>query len=337
MVLVVGAIAAVGLSACYVLAVVKNKGKNPEKSWFLAMLNVFLTPIRYLKLSHYKHGGDLIRMENGMRDATAVTKLSDFGDLTFVESYNKIINLPFYQALRFTNVGFITAAKENELTLQRRLKMMAFLKHSPQVLDVPVRSPVFVFGLGRSGTTFVHRLLSLDPEVRSPRLWELVMPVPNVGKGASDADMAKDRDGRRQFIVDRIKERNFMGDSALENLHEIGADLPEECLMCLSDEIPLSFHYLYTVLLNLTTAFKEISPERIVAAYASYKQYLQLLSFQVGDRTTPKRWVLKCPLHVFYLKELAKVFPDAKIVWAHRHPTPTVRSERTNRILYVND
>lgn len=254
-------------------------------------------------------------MENGMKVATKETGLTDFGDLSFIESYSKIIKLPFYKQLRFTNVGYITAAKENELTLVRRLKMVKFIKAVPAVKDVPLNNPVFVFGLGRSGTTFVHRLLSLDPEVRSPKLWELVLPVPDVEATESAMAMEKDRERRHQFIVDRIKERNFMGDSALENLHEIGADLPEECLMALSDEVPLSFHYLYTVLTNLTTAFKEIPSERMVQAYASYKQYLQVLSYQVGQSKDPKRWVMKCPVHVFYLKELAKVFPDAKIVW----------------------
>lgn len=39
-----------------VTSVVKNKIKNPEKSWFLALLNVALTPVRFFQLSHYCHG-----------------------------------------------------------------------------------------------------------------------------------------------------------------------------------------------------------------------------------------------------------------------------------------
>lgn len=31
--------------------------------------------------------------------------------------------------------------------------------------------------------------------------------------------------------------------------------------------------------------------------------------------TDPRRWVLKCPLHILMLKELLTVFPDAKLVW----------------------
>lgn len=60
-----------------------------------------------------------------------------------------------------------------------------------------------------------------------------------------------------------------------------------------------------------------VSTQQIRAAYATYKKQLQLLTFQVGgeERKSPKRWVLKCPLHINFLKELAEVFPDAKLVW----------------------
>ena len=32
----------------------------------------------------------------------------------------------------------------------------------------------------------------------------------------------------------------------------------------------------------------------------------------------PKRWVLKSPLHIGHVSELAEVFPDAVVVWMHR-------------------
>ena len=36
--------------------------------------------------------------------------------------------------------------------------------------------------------------------------------------------------------------------------------------------------------------------------------------------------MLKCPMHLFYIKEIAEVFPDAKIIWTHRHPISAVPS-----------
>jgi hypothetical protein len=40
----------------------------------------------------------------------------------------------------------------------------------------PVNAPVFVLGLPRTGTTFLHRLLSLDPASRCPLTYELFDP-----------------------------------------------------------------------------------------------------------------------------------------------------------------
>ena len=31
-----------------------------------------------------------------------------------------------------------------------------------------------------------------------------------------------------------------------------------------------------------------------------------------------KRWVLKAPIHLGFISDLVKVFPDADIIWCHR-------------------
>ncbi len=61
--------------------------------------------------------------------------------------------------------------------------MIRYLKQYPDILKVPVVSPVFVMGLPRTGTTLLHRLLSLDTKrFRAPLLWELLNPVPSRDK-----------------------------------------------------------------------------------------------------------------------------------------------------------
>jgi hypothetical protein len=56
-----------------------------------------------------------------------------------------------------------------------------------------------------------------------------------------------------------------------------------------------------------------------------FSKILQLLTHQLIS-SADKRWVLKCPFHLLFLKEIMEVFPDAKIVWAHRHPVPCIAS-----------
>ena len=51
--------------------------------------------------------------------------------------------------------------------------------------------------------------------------------------------------------------------------------------------------------------------------YIHHRQVLQLLSYQMGaqEANNPRRWLLKCPMHMLYQKEIAAAFPDAKLIW----------------------
>ena len=53
------------------------------------------------------------------------------------------------------------------------------------------------------------------------------------------------------------------------------------------------------------------------AAYPHYKKILQMLQYQDNliGANTPKRWVMKGPLHLFDTKALGQTFPDAQLVW----------------------
>lgn len=74
-----------------------------------------------------------------------------------------------------SNLGYISARIEMNMTWVGRLKLIQYFKDVPQLLDIPIRDPVFVMGLPRTGTTFLHRMLSLDPNVRAPLTWELLV------------------------------------------------------------------------------------------------------------------------------------------------------------------
>ena len=51
---------------------------------------------------------------------------------------------------------------------------------------------MFIVGTGRSGTTFMHWLMSRDPQFYAPKLWELMSPVPpEHGPDNRFADVAK--------------------------------------------------------------------------------------------------------------------------------------------------
>lgn len=312
----------------FVLALIRHK-KNPEKSIKNCMISVCLTPIRALKYGPYKEGE--ISLNKACSYAVKKTKLNDFGsDLQFLHTYDLVLQSDIHKALKFSNLGFISARIEMNMTMVRRLKFIDYLKHNPSVLSVPVPGPVFVMGLPRTGTTYLHRLLSLDPQVRAPLLWELLAPVPGVDGDASKEEAKADLIKRTNYIRKLLETRKSMGDRSLEHIHEVGYDLPEECFNALNDEIPILSQTLYSLYMNIGSPKfqKEIGDKAIENAYIYYRKVLQLLSWQQGERddNTVRRWMLKCPAHLFYTKEIATAFPDAKLIWTHRHPVSAVPS-----------
>jgi hypothetical protein len=261
-------------------------------------------------------------IHQSLKYATKKTKLNDFGGTEFIDAYTLIMTSPEQMSEKYTNLGYITAKIELGMGWVRRLKQIKYLTDHPDVRNVPVREPVFVMGLPRTGTTFIHRLLSLDPAVRAPITWELLAPVPGVVGAAPTSEQDKDREKRKEFIRKLLETRKSMGDYALKHIHEVGYDLPEECLLGLSDELPILMQYFYSGYCNID---KLLSIDA-TSAYRYYKTILQVLSYQVGERTEARRWMLKCPVHLFYTKQIGQVFPDAKFVWTHRHPKSAVPS-----------
>jgi hypothetical protein len=51
-------------------------------------------------------------------------------------------------------------------------------REDPAILKRSLSPPIFIAGLPRSGTTFLHGLLAEDPANRAPRIWEASYPYP---------------------------------------------------------------------------------------------------------------------------------------------------------------
>jgi hypothetical protein len=310
--------------------------RYPEKSFYNSFINVVLIPVRLLKMKPFNQGK--ITIEKSMKYAIKKTGLTEFGDTNFLKAYDALCNGPIHKQLKLTNIGYIGHRIELNMTMVRRLKHLHYLKQNPDVLQVPVRAPVFVLGLPRTGTTFLHRLLSLDPAVRPPLLWELLAYVPSV-PGESDPNaMIHDNEIRAKYVRKLIKMRKDMGDHAIDHIHETDADSPEECIWAMTDELPLHMSFLYSIYCDYDRFLSEFPKENFERAYHYYKTVLQVLSYQANERGSnnnknpqipgkePRRWMLKSPMHLFLVKQLAAAFPDAKIVWTHRHPVSAVPS-----------
>jgi hypothetical protein len=176
-------------------------------------------------------------------------------------------------------------------------------REDPAIPTRPLAPPIFIAGLPRSGTTFLHGLLAEDPLNRVPRIWEAIYPYPRhraAGLGA----------GRRKVQLQlRIFNRLSPG---IRSLHPIEADAPEECIEFTSQVFRSP---------RFDDVYRAPSYRAWLAASGHDEGYRFLARFlrhlQGG---APRRWILKSPEHVFSIDALARVFPDAMLVLVHRDP-----------------
>lgn len=259
--------------------------------------------------NHFKK----ITIENVEKEAIKRAKLTDFGDSWYKVGFQAVIDL--INKRKMTPLGQYVAFDSFMRRLVARLRVKEELKKNPEALETPLVPPVFILGVPRTGTTFLHRLLSLDPTRRYPKTYELYDPATRYPD-----DPVKDAKVRRKYVqkgIDEIKEIV----PHIEAMHELGADEPEECLISISMDhpwIPCAFH-LFGKDLTQMTQFD------LKAAYSNHMQVLQLLAYQ--QNTQEKPWVLKCPGHLGFIKTIKEVFPPGtSVIWTHRDPCESLPS-----------
>jgi hypothetical protein len=160
----------------------------------------------------------------------------------------------------------------------------------PDIPGVPVSKPLFLIGFGRTGSTFLHHLLALDPQARAPRLWELLEPSPPPRPETYDTDP------RIRRLQTHLSFRSIaMPD--LHKIHEFDAQAPEECQH-------MMWHGPQHITLGLRSPdywqwFRDLSSSQLHVLYRSYKaqvQHLQLFHRRGQEAVRRICWVAIGPL-----------------------------------------
>jgi hypothetical protein len=182
---------------------------------------------------------------------------------------------------------------------------------SPSVLTRPIQAPVFITGMPRSGTTFLHRLILQDPGTIAPRLFQLVYPYASQG-GRIKTTL------RKKWVSLQLALFRVMAPE-LNALHPVSVDAPEECTDITAQVFQSSrFESMYRV----PSYSGWLERSGFLDAYRFHRRFLQHLDAQLPER----RWILKSPDHVFALDDLKKVYPDAHLVFVHRDPVRVLAS-----------
>jgi len=195
--------------------------------------------------------------------------------------------------------------------VDERLRADALLAAHPEIRDRPLPVRFAVAGLGRSGTTLLHRLLSCDPEVAFLPTWQAFHPVPP----------ATGDDRRRADTVDRIDAIRAADPDALK-VHPLDADAPEE-------EVFLLQHSFASMLFALPCALPSYTEWLNATDHTeAYEFAFDLLRLEEWHANAPpgRPRVMKSPQFVLDLAVVARLLTHTVIAQNHRDPVDLVGS-----------
>ena len=208
----------------------------------------------------------------------------------------------------FTQSGRERVLDDATNALGRRMQVHAYIEAHPEVLDTPVQRPLFVLGMPRTGTTVISYLLDQDPARRSLLHWQCVHPIPP----ASTETLRTDP----RCLALLEQQRNileFVKQAKMALPHWEDADGPTEDMFIHNQDFKgLSWDSFLPTDRYARWLFDEAD---MSSTYEYQKRYLQVLQSKA-----PGRWSLKMPSHSVHIDTLLKVFPDARLIWAHRDP-----------------
>ena len=197
----------------------------------------------------------------------------------------------------------------------------------PGFKNIAIKAPVFVIGVPRSGTTFLHRLLSGDQQrFTTMTLWELIFAPSIIQRKivniltALDALIGKPC----QRLLTWTENKIFSG---LDGVHATRLRDPEEDYLAL---IPVLQCFLLVLpfgdprFLQLSRFDDEATPEQKYRLLSFYRGLMQRHLYVHGQHKT---FLSKNPSFTPMLNTLALGFPDASFIACVRNPNQAVPSQ----------
>jgi hypothetical protein len=210
---------------------------------------------------------------------------------------------------RLNLIGRLSLRDETLRLLGNHLGIKRALARRPDIETTAIPQPVFIIGLPRTGSTFLHTLMSNDLANRTIPYWESYTPVP--------PDSGPDR---RPAAVDRMLKQMKIIAPDYPAIHPMSANAAEECVALFMNGFrTLQFDIQYRVPKYVEWLISQPAD----TAYQGYRQQLQIIWH---FRPAGRRFVLKDPTHALHLRTVVETFPDAKFIFIHRAPEKTLSS-----------
>ncbi len=242
--------------------------------------------------------------ERFLKASSRITGLTDYGDDPAFRAKVERITESLNQ-VDFNLIGRFAVRTMMHWHLVNRLNVIEAVKRHPEVLDIELEDPIVVVGLFRTGTTFLHNVLAADPSLQAGQTWQFAYPA-----GRKRAPLADVGWRKRRTNIPLTMNHAIVPDQDV--VHYVSRENYEEDFFLMGTDMTLMTQI---VGLGDWEYAWRLMEEDLTEAYRWHKIQLQILSAQ----SSHKRWVLKCPWHLWNLDSLLKVYPKAKVIHTHRN------------------
>jgi hypothetical protein len=245
------------------------------------------------------------------RAAVDTTRLEDFGDPAYLVGLRVLLHA-FDTDPQLTEIGRQFAYGTVLSTLTARLHAQHGWSQHRETLGSRLVRPLVITGIPRTGTTALHKLLSMDPQFQGLERWLTETPMirpPRESWGALPAYRA---------TVANL-DAFFAAMPEMRKAHDMVADEPDECLEVLRQSFVSNRFSSSAYLPSYDQWFFGQSES------GSYRRYVNVLRL-IGAAEPNKRWLLKNPGHIAQIDALFEVLPDACVIQTHRDPLQAMPS-----------
>ncbi|MBR1713169.1 MAG: sulfotransferase [Alloprevotella sp.] len=182
--------------------------------------------------------------------------------------------------------------------------------------DKPLEhDPVFILGHWRSGTTFVHNVLSCDKHFGYNTTYQTVFPhLMMFGQGFFKRTMSWLMPSRRPT----------------DNM-ELAVDLPQEEEFAMTNSMPFTYYnmwYLPRHWMEYADKYLLLNdvPEEVLHRFEEeLRKVIKIALWNTGGT----QFLSKNPPHTGRVRELVRMFPDAKFIYLMRNPYTVFESTRS--------
>lgn len=207
------------------------------------------------------------------------------------------------------------------LGLRNRASVIRFYEDNVDFIESHGRykAPLLICGHTRTGTTLLQRLMSEDPNSRSPFTYELETPLPPLKQG--DDPLADPRITKGSSVLKMLDTVAPGLVAKFGESHYLAPTEKEEAFTLLQLHNGLS-------ILNCAQAgraFAEaiLDAETAPALYAYERNYMTMLDAYAPAKS---HWVNKAPPYAGLFGGIFDAHPDARVVVTHRHPSKNIAS-----------